>query len=248
MMNSAKFFLSVAIFGVFLPVSAKCVLFADRDGDGFGGEKAVFDYDCPDDDAIPTGYSRKGGDCNDNNRYVNPKAEELCNGIDDNCDGIVDPENAKDCNRYYKDKDYDGFGTDEHRCLCVSEGDFRALERGDCNDSNQKIHPDAKEICNELDDNCNGEIDEGENVANCRPFYRDSDGDGFGIGDDSKCLCKADGIFRAEKTGDCNDNNPEIYPGAYEHFDRLDNNCNGIIDENPGNLPPPPPRPKPRNY
>ena len=59
MMNSAKFFLSVAILGVFLPVSAKCILFADRDGDGFGSEKTVFDYDCPDDDAIPTGYSRK---------------------------------------------------------------------------------------------------------------------------------------------------------------------------------------------
>lgn len=245
-MNPTKFFLFAAILSVFFPVSAKCVLFADRDGDGFGREKAVFDYDCS--DGIPTGYSRKGGDCNDNNRYVHPKADELCNGIDDNCDGIVDPENAKDCNRYYKDLDYDGSGTDEYRCLCVSEGDFRALERGDCNDSNPKIHPDAKEICNDLDDNCNGTVDEGENVANCRPFYRDNDGDGFGIGDESKCLCKAEGIFRAEKTGDCNDNNPEIYPGAYEHFDRLDNNCNGIIDENPGNLPPPPPRPKPKKY
>ena len=72
--------------------------------------------------------------------------------------------------------------------------------------------------------------------------------DNSAIGLKIKDLCKADGIFRAEKTGDCNDNNPDIYPGAYEHFDRLDNNCNGIIDENPGNLPPPPPRPKPKKY
>ena len=109
-MIQSRIFLFITVLSTFFPVSAKCVLFADRDGDGFGSEKAVFDYDCPDDDAIPTGYSRKGGDCNDSNRYVNPKAEELCNGIDDNCDGIIDPENAKDCNRYYKDLDYDGFG------------------------------------------------------------------------------------------------------------------------------------------
>lgn len=232
-------FLAVHLF--VLSLFAECVVFLDRDGDGFGGEKTVFDYDCS--DGAPTGYSKKGGDCNDSNRYVNPKADEVCNGIDDNCDGKTDPENSKDCNRYYKDLDYDGFGTDEYKCFCVSEGDFRALERGDCNDSNPKVHPEAREICNDLDDDCDGETDEGENVTGCRPFYRDSDGDGFGIGDDSKCLCKPLGIFRAEKTGDCNDNNPEIYPGAYEHFDRLDNNCNGIIDENPGHLPPPPPRP-----
>lgn len=236
----ARIFSVLIVLGAFLPLFANCVVFADRDGDGFGSEKKVFDYDCPGD--VPVGYSRKGGDCNDNNRYVNPKAEELCNGIDDNCDKIIDPENAKDCNRYYKDLDSDGFGTDGYRCLCVSEGDFRALEMGDCNDSNSKIHPETREVCNDLDDNCNGEVDEGENVSGCRPFYLDSDGDGFGSGDDSKCLCKPLGLFRAEKTGDCNDNNPAIYPGAHEYFDRLDNNCNGIIDENPGNMPPPPHR------
>ncbi len=176
-MKSAESFLFFAVLSCFFTVSAKCILFIDRDGDGFGGEKEIFDYDCSDED-IQTGYSRKGGDCNDNN---------------------------------------------------------------------PKVHPEAREICNGIDDNCNGEVDEGENIADCRPFYRDSDGDGFGIGDDSKCLCKPSGLFSAEKTGDCNDNNPAIYPGAYEYFDRLDNNCNGIIDENPGILPPPP-RPKPKNH
>lgn len=222
-------------------IFADCVLFLDQDGDGYGGKKTVFDYDCS--DSIPIGYSKKGGDCNDLNRYINPGAEEICNGVDDNCDNITDPENSKECNKYYNDSDEDGFGTDKFRCLCISEREFRALEKGDCNDNNHKVHPDAKEICNDIDDNCNGETDEGENGVNCRPFYRDSDGDGYGIGEDSKCLCKPTGIFRAEKNGDCNDNNPEIYPGAYEYFDRLDNNCNGVVDENPG-TPPPFPRPK----
>ncbi len=238
--NKILLAVSIVSFLHVQPLFADCVVFIDRDGDGFGSEKAVLDYDCS--GSAPVGYSKKGGDCNDSNRYVHPKADEVCNGVDDNCDGTTDPENSKDCNRYYKDLDYDGFGTDEYKCLCVSEGHFRALERGDCNDNNPKVHPETREICNDIDDNCNGEIDEGENITDCRPFYRDSDNDGFGTGDDSKCLCKPLGIFRAEKTGDCNDNNPEIYPGAYEHFDRLDNNCNGIIDENPAHLPPPPPR------
>jgi large repetitive protein len=183
------------------------------------------------------GYALKKGDCNDLNRYINPGAKEVCNGIDDNCDGVIDPPDSVDCNNYYLDRDSDGYGIDQSRCLCVSEWDFRALKRGDCDDNNNKVFPGAKEICNGLDDNCNGEVDEGENTEGCRPFYYDGDGDGYGI-EKSKCLCKPQGLYRAEMSGDCNDNNPSIYPGAHEYFDRLDNNCNGIIDENPGGPPP----------
>lgn len=214
----------------------KCIVFTDMDGDGFGTEKKIFDYDCS--ESLPTGYALKYGDCNDRNKYINPDVAETCNGIDDNCDGLIDPENSDDCNKYYSDKDEDGFGDNSSKCLCVSEKEFSTLESGDCDDNNRKVYPGIKESCNEIDDNCNGEVDEGQNTTGCRPFYVDTDGDGYGVDKDNRCLCKPDGLFRADMYGDCNDNNPGVHPGAHEYFDRIDNNCNGVVDENPGTAAP----------
>lgn len=212
-----------------------CIAYRDADGDKYGDEKDFIEYKCGTD--LEVGYTDKKGDCNDRNRYVNPGAVETCNGGDDNCDGIVDPEDADMCNRYYKDMDGDGVGVAEFKCLCVSKGLFASLETGDCDDSNKNVHQNAREICNTVDDNCNGQIDEGENLKDCRPFYFDKDGDGFGYQEKSKCLCKPDGLYRAEVLGDCNDDNFNVNPGVAEIFDRRDNNCNGIIDENVGQIP-----------
>ena len=209
-----------------------CLAYKDADGDGFGDENDSVEYACGTDPKV--GYTEKKGDCDDRNRYVNPSAVETCNGDDDNCDGVIDPEDADGCNRYYKDMDGDGVGIDEFKCLCVSKGVFATLETGDCDDSNKNVHQNAREVCNDIDDNCNGQIDEGENLKGCRPFYYDKDGDGYGYQSESRCLCKPDGLFRADVLGDCNDNNININPGAVEIFDRMDNNCNGAIDENVG--------------
>ena len=210
----------------------KCVAYKDADADGYGDENNSIEFDCETDPKV--GYVLKAGDCNDRNRYKNPGAVETCNGTDDNCDGIVDPPESDMCNRYYRDMDKDGFGTSDFKCLCVSEGDFVAMETGDCDDQNRFVHKNAKEKCNGVDDNCNGQVDEGEGLEDCRPFYFDKDGDGYGYQKKSKCLCKAKGLFRAEMLGDCNDDVFSINPGVAEIFDRRDNNCNGAIDENVG--------------
>lgn len=101
----------------------------------------------------------------------------------------------------------------------------------DCNDSNPNIHPGAVEVCNDVDDNCGGGIDEG--VKNV--YYRDSDGDTFGDSANSTMACSLPSGFVADNT-DCNDSDAGVYPSAPELCDGKDNQCpgdagHGTIDE-----------------
>lgn len=86
---------------------------------------------------------------------------------------------------------------------------------GDCNDNNPNIHPGAVEVVgNGIDDNCNGLADEAPDGSPSSDTS-DTDGDGFTVA-----------------VGDCNDHNVAVRPGAAEVVgDRIDNNCNGIADE-----------------
>ncbi len=130
------------------------------------------------------------------------------------------------------------------------DGDTYSEADGDCDDSDPAVHPGAKEICNNnLDDNCNGAIDQNE---------PDGDGDGFGPcqgdcddndktitpaaaevsdGVDNNCDGKIDADFDGDgydaiNEGDCNDNDPAVHPGAREICgDSVDNDCNGFIDD-----------------
>jgi hypothetical protein len=113
------------------------------------------------------------GDCDDLNPNVNPGAPEVCDGgkNDENCNGQIDEEDAGGCNTYYYDGDSDGYGQSaESRCLCLPSGEFSALDKGDCNDNNTNIHPGAPEVCNNLDDDCTDEVDDGGIVELCGEF------------------------------------------------------------------------------
>lgn len=67
------------------PAYRKRVFYEDKDGDGYGGDVSIEAYFPPD------GFTAKGGDCDDTKAKVNPGAKErLCNGIDDNCNGVID--------------------------------------------------------------------------------------------------------------------------------------------------------------
>ena len=133
--------------------------FVDADNDGFGSTTTALLCSS----SAPLGYSTNSTDCNDSNSNVNPNALEVCgNNIDDDCDGQTD-ENCVTV-RYYQDLDIDNFGNslvfiDLNSTLSVPNGYI--LNNADCNDNNFLINPSAIEICNGIDDNCDGIVDNG---------------------------------------------------------------------------------------
>ncbi|GMV39333.1 MAG: hypothetical protein AMXMBFR64_10490 [Myxococcales bacterium] len=89
-------------------------------------------------------------------------SDETCDGKDNDCDGAVDEEGSQGCTTYYADMDGDGFGVvGGAKCLCGPSGVNTATKAGDCNDMQPTVNPGAAEKCNGVDDNCNGQADEG---------------------------------------------------------------------------------------
>ena len=144
--------------------AAGCTLyFTDNDGDGFGGGKGS--CLCTD----PGLKTTVGGDCNDQSLAIHPGAKEICDGLDNDCDGKTDPG--------FPDSNSDGFAD------CVDpdiDGDG-VVNVNDCAPANAAIFPGAKEICDGLDNDCNGATDDA-GATGCTLWFQDNDGDGSGAG------------------------------------------------------------------
>lgn len=187
--------------------------FRDLDGDGFGAGESFFEC------TVPDGFSATAGDCNDEDSGVSPGAEEICNGIDEDCDTLIDEDLLIE---FFVDDDGDGYGTTPLLACELPPG--AAPESGDCNDSRDDIYPDAEERCDGDDNDCDGDIDEDVLLE----FFVDLDADGFGTSSVWACEMPPS---TATEDGDCNDERSDVYPEAPELCDATDNDCDDDIDE-----------------
>ena len=173
---------------------------------------------------VVEGDLASGADCDDTRAESRPGAEERCNGLDDDCDGRVDE--GFDTTPFWIDADRDGFGDASSEPIeGCARPDGYAANADDCDDDSARRRPDAAEACDGVDDDCDGRIDElVDNV-----FYRDLDGDGFGVLEDVVALAECDPPDGyAAVAGDCAPDDPSVHPGAAELCNRRDDDCSSV--------------------
>ncbi len=218
--------------------------YVDADGD-FYGDPAAPALLCPDTSpardpygGAPEGYSSVNTDCDDTTWAARPGVVELCDGLDNDCDGVVDdidPSWASWGTPYYPDADGDGYGDplyyyrDIPYYACTLPPGYSA-DYADCDDTNPAINPAATEICDGVDNNCDGLTDDADpTVAGTTAWYADLDSDGYGDPTVSTAACLAPDGYVANAT-DCDDSNASYHPGAPESCtDAHDYNCDGSV-------------------
>jgi subtilisin family serine protease len=176
------------------------------------GLETSFDLIIPcliDDDADGWLYPE---DCDDHDPAIHPGADERCNGVDDDCDGLVDND-AIDATDWYPDADGDGFGVPgEPERACEPPHGY-GEGTADCDDTDPTIYPGAPEVCDGRDNDCDGRVD--ADATDARTFYEDKDGDGWG-GERSYQACAPE-PGSTDRPGDCDDDDPLAWPGSATH-------------------------------
>ncbi|WNG50962.1 hypothetical protein F0U60_47665 [Archangium minus] len=226
-----------------------------------------------------------GSDCNDKSTAAYPGAKEICNNQDDNCDDVQDEgfnvglvcdksdgcQGAWTCNaegtattceakegQWHPDADKDGKGSNKVPGITAcKQPDGYVANDLDCDDNNVQRYTGAPELCNAVDDNCDGEEDDGLRVGQdctgqsgcggkraCATdggvvcdspeltiLYADKDQDTHGALDAGKPHCGSTLPGYVASSDDCDDTRANVYTGAPEICDDLDNNCNGPKDE-----------------
>ena len=174
----------------------------DADGDGYGDPSAVTVVS----GSCASGESSNNLDCDDTDPAINPAGSEVCNSVDDDCDGLVDDADGSlvGAPTWRADADGDTYGDPLTSTVACAPGGGWVGNSQDCDDTEASVNPGAAELCDGLDTNCDGAVP---------PDEVDDDGDGF-----DECA-----------GGDCNDANGAVYPGAIEVCDGLDTNCDGSI-------------------
>ncbi len=198
-----------------------CGLAIDLDCDGYTG---TVDND-------GDGVQSCMGDCDDGDPTISSAAPELCDdGLDNNCDGLIDDASSDDAIIWYPDVDEDGYGD---ALLGIPGCDQPAgilsavvLNGLDCNDLQSAINPEAAELCDTTDNDCDG-VTDGADSLDAAAFWTDLDGDTSGDPDSVVRACSQP-VGTSTNDLDCDDADDQIRPGATEACDTQDNDCDGM--------------------
>ncbi len=195
----------------------------DLDNDGYGDRDAVPVMGC----IRPVGFVARGGDCNEDDATIYANAPELCDGKDNNCDGVIG-DSIQDMHELFRDVDGDGEGNPLDSAFFCGDQDGYVVPGTDCDDADPAVHNGAEEVCNGFDDNCDGAIDEGLALT----YLPDGDGDGYGNMHGTPVAACAPPPNHVLRPGDCDDNNGQISPSAVEVCDpfNVDEDCDGLSD------------------
>ena len=182
----------------------RATFYRDLDGDGYGDPTADT-LSC----SQPADHVVLAGDCADTDPDRHPGAPETdcTDPVDYNCDGSVG----------FADVDGDGVAACE-----------------DCNDGDAEIYAGANEVCDDKDNDCDGDVD--EDAVDQVTWYVDGDLDGFGDDDSATTSCEQP-PGTTLVGGDCDDGRSGVNPGADEDCDAVDEDCNGLIDDGPNVCP-----------
>lgn len=198
----------------------------DADGDGYG----EWESSAPRCDLLEDQVGN-GTDCDDTDSAVHPGADEVCGGGDEDCDLLIDEDEAVDAPTWGLDGDGDGYGSISSAVVSCQGPEGFIQDASDCDDADPETHPGAEETCNSLDDNCDGEVD-GKDTTDAQTWCRDLDGDEFG--DEHSCTIDCElpeGYIDNDR--DCDDLDPNINPTATEVCDEgdVDEDCDGMVND-----------------
>jgi len=215
---------------------SESIWYTDADRDGWGVQDGNQTAAC--DPPAAQGWADRDGDCNDGDADINPGASEVCDdvGTDENCDGSANGPDAAGQLNLYEDADGDGAGDpDRGTSSCIPLAGY-VFAPDDCDDSDPAINPLASERCNQLDDDCDGEIDEDPDPERAPRWYPDADGDGSGDGSAEPVVgCdQPQGHVRDDR--DCDDDDEMVGPTMREACTPSadDKNCDGLTGPEDG--------------
>ncbi|MCP4804148.1 MAG: hypothetical protein GY913_20080 [Proteobacteria bacterium] len=182
--------------GSLLLVVAGCTKDDDVTGDSVIGDSGGI---VTDEDTDGDGVN-DDEDCAPEDATIYPGAEEICDGVDNDCDDEIDEDVME---TYYRDADADGFGDPGDSAeACERPDGYVPSDAGeDCDDTDASIYPDAPELCDGIDNDCNGVVDDD---LDTQTYYADTDGDGFGDPNAPETLCEEASGY-VENDLDCDD-------------------------------------------